>query len=657
MKNTGFIQYFIIGFIFLLFFISAENIYAQTEYKEGECKYPGHMGGPFEGLPECVPGRHTEPLTCCNSPVFPDDNRYTINCEDPENCFEIKADYKACGAPMSSFVVDDDDNVYFWSGRWNLHALDKNGNLKWRYDFCEPYEDESVLGCKSSGSCEPGKERYVNIPTIVDFHNNLFFFIGDILYSLDQNGNLILKKKIELPGIKNPEKESLFFATGARGASNIWGTSSDNPILLKNGNIIVGFTSGTKGKEWADYNKYIKNNFYSGWAEIKRTGEVVNVYNFFHEIENSIILYLNRIILLENEKLFLTGSKIKSKPLNYDIPSPGSVFLFEDKEIKWQEELKIDFEIYQGGKFEEDWFRPALALGQNGMVFGLTRHGAVYAIDTINHEMKRIFNFQMAEVFSWQNRPVVDENGILYFEMDPFGKGTLWALDTNYLWEHPYSEIDVTKRTPLNEIPGVKWVGEMAGSCTMCSGYSTPLLTKNKRLYTGLSGLSAFDMETGKEAWWLGGGTSATAPVMLSDGTIVMGFSGSGWVYFVKDSFDHGGMLETAWPRAYHDKYNSNNINHPFKWDRTKEEPYKSVSEMLTEIDDPCFNEATSDKSKCELNGKKAKNSGCSCVSVSCNSTKSTENCSLLQFNSFFLSLILVLLLFLLLKTNSIKQK
>lgn len=136
------------------------------------CQYTGSLGGPFPGLPPCTEGTKTEPLTCtnCVNSYFPERDE-NIEWANDSDCVRLVGKYMACGGPMTPFLVDDDDNVYFWAGRWKLHAIDKRGNLRWRFDLCEPFDDEL---CKRDPEECTGATRMVpRLSTRADPHGKM----------------------------------------------------------------------------------------------------------------------------------------------------------------------------------------------------------------------------------------------------------------------------------------------------------------------------------------------------------------------------------------------------------------------------------------------------------------------------------------------------
>ncbi|TDP71928.1 hypothetical protein DFR33_108142 [Bradymonas sediminis] len=258
-------------------------------------------------------------------------------------------------------------------------------------------------------------------------------------------------------------------------------------------------------------------------------------------------------------------------------------------------ELPFGHSEESGRDFDE--IETDLAIGPNERAFGVTYHGVVYAFDVKNKVGKPIFNFHESEALSWQNRPVIAADGTMYlaYHHFPLGPGVLWAMDTQKLWDEP-----VPQRLNPHEMPdpddyeGLKWRKIYSGS----GGWSTPVLSKNGRLYEAMGGIGALDPETGEQIWRFGERTMASAPTILSDGTIVVGQGITGRIFFLKEDTPNGGMADEGWPGAMRDHYLSNNAAHPFRWDRSGDAPYPPLEDLLDEAG-PCWNEVGWDVDTC----------------------------------------------------------
>ena len=571
------------------------------------------MGGNFESVPECVPGKHLEPLTCCHDPLK-DTEYHLVHCyKGEDNCAKVTAQFMACGGPIYPFLLDDEENIYFWNARWHFQSIDKNGNFRWRYDFCNPEEDTF---CITSEDCYPNHSR--NVPTFMDYHNTIYFFLGSHIFALNTDGELIFKRKINNPlgkkkwGIASIGEESHH--------SSMWSPGAQ-PFLTVDGNIGVTFYSEINGSDKGT----------SGWMLLNRTGEILKYIDFKSNFKEPPSVTPILFLLLKEEKVLFTGygRHIDPKTDEYKHDELKSYFLItKEEKALFYEETKVDFLV--NGSYEKqgnsDRIRPQMALSDSGMAIALSEYGSVYAVDTVTMELKRIFNFQYPNLFSFHNRPVFDENGDLYLVYDPT-VGVLWSFDTAYLWDYPYSKMDKENPVSLDSVPGVNWMtppnpavreewkqpeweGKWRGNAG--PGYSTPVLSKNKRLYTALGQIYAIDRESGEKIWNVEVPSSCpSAGIILSDGTIVVGCGQNGRVYFIKEDVENGGPLEAGWPMAHHDRYHSNNSQHPFNWDKTKSEPpYPSLEQLLSETDG-CVNELE----KCK------KNENCSCQDITCSKT------------------------------------
>ena len=169
----------------------------------------------------------------------------------------------------------------------------------------------------------------------------------------------------------------------------------------------------------------------------------------------------------------------------------------------------------------------------------------------------------------------------------------LFAFDTDYLWNNP-QDSTLPMAQWLNH-DGVVWSATTPRlNAAQALSWSTPVLGQGNRLYTGLAGFAAVDTTNGEVLWELAIGMTATAPIILSDGTIVASSGVTGRIYFIKDlTSDAVAPLQAGWPQAFHDNYHSNNAAHPHRWDRAQPRPYDSVDTLVANLDDPCWNMAS----------------------------------------------------------------
>ncbi len=542
------------------------------------CQYTGGLGGPFPGVPPCSEGRTTEMPTCanCTNSWFPERDEKIV-CEDSSDCVELVGKYMACGGPITPFVVDDDDNIYFWAGRWNLHSLDSRGNLRWRFNFCNPPEDSLCMS--DPDECRPSVARMV--PMVMDYHGTLYFFIGNVFYAINSDGELLLKHRVEIPGTDPVPRSYLKIAGGPQDTgANLWANGTGAPVLHEDGHLTVAFH--TVVPEVTD------EVMPAGVLEISRTGEVLNTGDFMWESETPEFLSMQRLTATSDGQLGLAGR------VGYGL-GKATFFALSDLEPVWRTELPKDFGMESIWDYDE--IRPDLAVGPEDRIYGGSRFGAIYGFDVGEQVKKRLFNFHSEEGFSWQNRPIISADGTMYvsYRHQPLGPSLLWALDTTELWNNPVPErSEPGLPADPDDYPGVLWRRIYSGA----GGWSTPVLARNGRLYDAMGGIGALDPETGKEIWRFGERTMASAPTILSDGTIVVGQGITGRVFFLKEDTPNGSMADEGWPTAMHDRYLSNNAAHPFRWDRSGEPPYPSVDELLEDVP-PCWNEADWDTEQC----------------------------------------------------------
>ena len=166
---------------------------------------------------------HDEPLTACINPAYlTAADGFRVWC-DEEDLFNVPP-YRVAMIPiMERFfppLADDNDNVYVWSGRWHLHALDKHGNLRWRMTFCVPERSPKVSIFLNYGDCSP--EIAVGPHTFLDYDGKLYFFIGDELYVVSPSGE-VFKHRIITPSIMSeyPDRRTFIAAGAAQGSRSL----------------------------------------------------------------------------------------------------------------------------------------------------------------------------------------------------------------------------------------------------------------------------------------------------------------------------------------------------------------------------------------------------------------------------------------------------
>lgn len=503
----------------------------------------------------CEAGRHTDFLSCC-LPEDPEDT--DVKCTG-DRCVSMVAHYPTCGGPISAFLVDSESNIYFWSGRWHLHSLDKHGNLRWRYDLCDP---EGEYLCRLESGCE--YDGSAPIPTVLDYYDNLHFFVGNTLYVISSDGKLLKKTQVDLPGLELESSTNLYIANGTRQYPvGISREEAGAPALTSNGNLVGPFTA--VAADWRDF------IYPTGVVEISRRGRVVDVFDDAWKKEPKVDLgFQTWVALPDDQRVYFTGAR---KPIPYSDNAPhrdGFIGLVREGSLQWSEDLERDFEVYSAPPGYDPTFEIVSqpAVGPNGRLYALSSVGAVYALDPESRDLRVLLNFQVQWPFDWYTRPVVAGDGTLYFLQGYQTSGsTLWAVDTDRLWEHPVDRSDLQDSRP----PGVKWTfsrGPLGG------GLGTPAIAADGTIYAPMNGLSALDPDTGEELWRFGDLTMGSSPTILPDGTIVVGQSSKGQVFFLRENVDNGGLAKAGWPQAYRDYYHSNNAAHPYMWDRSGEPPY-----------------------------------------------------------------------------------
>lgn len=281
--------------------------------------------------------------------------------------------------------------------------------------------------------------------------------------------------------------------------------------------------------------------------------------------------FRTRVTLLDDNTHLFTGATADLPRDELGPDRTGFIGEIEDHSLAWSEELERDFPVYSspGNLTGNDRIVSQPAVGPNGRVYALSRLGVVYALEPETRELRRLLNFQAEWAFAWYTRPVVGADGTLYFLQNYNISGsTLWAVDPDVLWDNPLDGEDISDSF---DQPGVKWTytrGPHGG------GLATPAISEDGTIYAPMNGLSALDPETGEELWRFGKLTMGSSPTILPDGTIVVGQSTRGQVFFLRENVDNGGLATEGWPQAHRDYYHSNNAEHPFVWDRSAEPPY-----------------------------------------------------------------------------------
>lgn len=592
--------------IFIIIVTTFSASFAHANEAPSWCSF-GWLGFNNEEVSsQCKGGRQSTQLTCCNT----DKSKYicssqlndctdlynkdrSFECDDKTtNCASLTAEYNTCSGPISPFLIDDEDNVYFWSGQWQLHSLDSKGKLRWRYELCAPEEhshSKFIDQCRQSNGidqiCRWTNELSFIPSTVMDYYGVVYFILSNYLYAIDsKSGMMIFKNKINAPEPK--KRASLQISGGILTGNSPSGSNFGDLVLHPDGTLSASYVIDRFDYENKSYDLYNdKDNESNNNAVLKMTrkGDVLK-FDENHQTDGNYEVYTSNIIGAEDSiaQVVLASTRLENK---------GASLINVNNELyQYPKKFNSSFGFWSNNPMG------SVAVGyDNKYLISLSVHGGVVAFNLKTKEAKTVFKAPGSHTFSWQNRPVFDDEGYLWLQADPkeVAQPILFQLDIDTLWKKPFLD-DVfcpdafkeqecerlqSEATPIDytKVPGVLFVqtkGDAGG------GYSTPLLTK-ERVYAPLGGLWAFDTKTKKRVWRFGSRTMATAPALLSDGTIVVGQGTAGRVFFIKEKdLKPTPLSKNSWQRAYHDNYHSNHSEHPLRWDRTKPAPYPPVQEL-----------------------------------------------------------------------------
>lgn len=546
------------AFVWLLVLMFATQSRAHAD----ECVQQ-YLGHPRATEQACLGGRRTQPLRCCDIAQETLRARRRISAADGRAVPQLEASYNACGGVIGPMLVDDRDNTYFWSGRWQLHSLDRRGQLRWRFELCDPPSDPL---CQDGEDCLP---NYSVIPgTVMDYDGVLYFFLGDVMYAVSPDGELLLKRRIAWPSVTDNDPQTrLYLSSGERQTAFAGGGGPGGaPILTPAGNIVSLYVYFSVDEDPSE-----RREPSVGLVRLNRAGKVLDVYPLDSQIAVPHYALLSpRIVQIQDGRVLLAGVTSDDFP-------PKSFVALLDLESG-------DFEVarlprvedpYSEAPDEDELPSAAPAVGSDGTAYIPGEHGRIWAVRPNPLQAKHIFNTLLPLPYHWQGRPVLDGNGGLFVAAE----GTVpvfWSLDTSKLWNQPFAEVEYFG--DVAEIPGVNW---LAQPHTPKGAWSTPLVADNGRVYMGIDGLRALSSTTGETLWTVGEGSMATAPALLSDGTIVYSQGNTGRVYFLSETGNTPSLARSGWPMAYHDPYHSNSAAHPFRWDRDDPRPYTPVREIL----------------------------------------------------------------------------
>jgi len=558
---------------------------------------------------QCAGGTQLSPLECCeqdlHEPVYTVDR--TIHCEDGStDCAEIVGEYNACAGPFSSLVVDEEDNVYFWAGRWQLHSLDKRGNFRWRFELCRPETERNAL---TLDRCDSGEETYeltcrtanetaTMKSMVLDYHGTLYFFSGDVLYGLDsKTGEVLVEQKLFIPGAQTNPGEMVLVANGdmqpySRNSYQSGGALVLRPDgLLQAPYIVRSVNYEPKLFEQPEY----------GLLTLTRNGNVLEVERPFPAQTNVDVSYMQVVGWQDTEQQHHLAYSVDRGYKHYDLspesepsnPKADTAPRFGVLGEGGNDAAFRESTTYQGGsKLHARAFRSVAISPNKKRAYYLSQNGAVVARDVKTGEVRIIFKYPGNNTFTWQSRVTFDEDGHLWAISDPENASTptMMQLDVELLWDAPqvhdylcpwfsasehcvqFSEPGQEYQIDYRDVPGVMfYLTGWRGS------WSTPLLTR-ERIYAPIAGLWALDAQTKETVWRLGDRTMAAAPAMLSDGTLVVGQGIHGHIFFIREKDVAPTPLSAkGWSRAFHDNYQSNHLDHPMRWDRSKPEPYPHV--------------------------------------------------------------------------------
>ena len=559
----------------------------------------------------CVGGVQNTPLECCKmsaeEPTHTIDR--TIHCEDGStDCAEIVGEYNACAGPFSSLVVDEEDNVYFWAGRWQLHSLDKRGNFRWRFELCRPETERNAL---TLNRCDSGEETYeltcrsanetaTMKSMVLDYHGTLYFFSGDVLYGLDsKTGEVLVEQELFIPGAKTNPGEMVEVANGdSQPYSRDSYQSGGSLVLRPDGLLQAPYTVRA-----INYEPKLFEQPEYGLLTLTRNGNVLEVERPFPAQTNVDVNYVQVAGWQDSDVHHLAYGfarhykHYKLRPANdpskpeADTAPRFGVLGEGGNDAAFRESV-----TYQGGsKLYAGAFRSVAISPNKKRAYYLSQNGAVVAQDLKTGEVRIIFKYPGNNTFTWQSRVTFDEDGYLWAISDPENASTptMMQLDVELLWDAPqvhdylcpwfsasehclqFSEPGQEYQIDYRDVPGVMfYLTGWRGS------WSTPLLTR-ERIYAPIAGLWALDAQTKETVWRLGDRTMAAAPAMLSDGTLVVGQGIHGHIFFIREKdVAPTPLSEKSWSRAFHDNYQSNHLDHPMRWDRSEPEPYPHVSKL-----------------------------------------------------------------------------
>ncbi|MCU0663082.1 MAG: hypothetical protein MUC50_12240, partial [Myxococcota bacterium] len=360
-------------------------------------------------------------------------------------------------------MIDDQDNLYFWTARGRLHSVDKRGKLRWRLDLCNP-------GPLYFGDAYP-KE----LPMVMDYHGTLYFFVGDELYGVrSSDGKVLLQRRIMIPGVRPDPRssdETLSIAEGEVVTVANYQEHGLAPVLGADGTLYAGFqlTGGSSVRSGA-----------CGYVRLKRNGELMSYQSHWS-------CALTALVGGKQDAFFGVHEE-SEKPAEQkacEIPGlPSKSFVTRHQEDSWS----------SGESFG---FREGQLVSADGNVYSMG-YGVLmrYRNNLSSKFLTRLSDqdVDQSEINAF-NRPVMDRDGYIYVTRDQgYNTGVgLIALDPVKI------EAEVTDPKAylltMPNAPGYLWGLKVPFPALNAT---TPVITHSGILYTALGGsLLALQLKAG----------------------------------------------------------------------------------------------------------------------------------------------------------------
>lgn len=536
-----------------------------------ECS-PGMLGRPLASLKECRAERLVEPPECCAMPSDSVERDAQIECFVEDHCPHVAARYKACDGPIGAFALDSDDNVYFWSGRWHLQSLTPDGELRWRRRFCPG--SRRLCGeerCDDERGALPGM--------VMSFWDVGYFFIGNVLYGVDSTGEIAIRQSVRLPHSKTVRQSGgrVALSSGVRprkrGARPIVG---GHPVLTERGTLVAAYRYFVPEELQGEEDPFGENFATTGIVELNRRGRILQLVPIDAGVARRI--RIRSLVGVDEQTVMAFGARLPVGDHERSLTAIWSASIRVDtgtvrhRTVLPPVHLNPDFKVH-------DFMTSSPAVTSGGRAVGSGRYGNLYGFASEKPRSKLLMEYPSTTVNStWNNRPVTDGEGNIFFVVDPIppGASSIWAVRDSELWKNPL-EVESWSES-IGAHPGVEWLRSSSGAGS--AGFGTPMIDEGGTLYAPLGGVWAADKSTGEPLWKLGSRTPATSPISLSDGTLVAAQGQSTYVTFLKRGSEQSHLRRDGWPVAYHDRYQSNHASHPHIWDRSQPSPYPRRSKL-----------------------------------------------------------------------------